>query len=377
MAASSTVSSGSISMPASQSRTYSLFSQTSQTASVKLDRSNYLLWEAAVLALIEGNALESHIDGTVIQPSANAAQREEQGNRSTDNSSGQNAWRGGNGSRGGPRGGRGGRQRGGGRRGGNSNGGSRPYCHLCEKTGHVVANCYYRFDKTFQPPYWQNSNVSGSTPNQAQAFYATPQTVDDASWYVDSGATHHVTPHTDQFESYAPVGDRTKITGIGFLNKRVPPVERSGGDQFPILVVSRDGVNVRSETEDSTSSQNRQSSSTNGAESSTGRDPTVQIFPTDISPVASVVPRDVVNLNEESHGLSRDLASSNQSYAQSSSSNTAGPTSSEAQDDTSSSSSKQLAHQHNMITRARDGIHKPKLRTSDNTHGYRQTIFQL
>ncbi|KAF7838799.1 Copia protein [Senna tora] len=44
---------------------YTLFSSSSQSTSVKLDRSNFLLWESVVLSFIEGNKLQSHISGLV------------------------------------------------------------------------------------------------------------------------------------------------------------------------------------------------------------------------------------------------------------------------------------------------------------------------
>lgn len=45
-------------------KTYSLFHSLSEIASIKLDRSNYLVWESVVLPLIKENLLISHIDGT-------------------------------------------------------------------------------------------------------------------------------------------------------------------------------------------------------------------------------------------------------------------------------------------------------------------------
>ncbi|KAF7838940.1 glutamate receptor [Senna tora] len=102
-------------------------------------------------------AFESRIDqlnqfsSLSIQPSANVAQREEPKNSgASQNASGQTPWRGGP-----PQGGGGARGHGrgpryGGRRGGFS--GNRSYCGLCEKPGHAVHNCYYRFDRSFQPP---------------------------------------------------------------------------------------------------------------------------------------------------------------------------------------------------------------------------------
>ncbi|KAF7807409.1 glutamate receptor [Senna tora] len=61
-------SSLSVSEVSSRVQTYSLFSSSSQATTVKLDRSNFLLWELVVLSLIEGNKLTSHINGLVSPP---------------------------------------------------------------------------------------------------------------------------------------------------------------------------------------------------------------------------------------------------------------------------------------------------------------------
>ncbi|KAF7816398.1 putative copia-type protein [Senna tora] len=113
-------SAGSASSAISATKGYSLFSSSSQNTSVKLDKSNYLLWHSVVLSLIEGNFLEAHIDGTgaappkltqkdgnllmafesrlqqrqqlsntSLQPSVNVAQKDDGGNRSGGQSRGQ------------------------------------------------------------------------------------------------------------------------------------------------------------------------------------------------------------------------------------------------------------------------------------------------
>ncbi|KAF7843954.1 Copia protein [Senna tora] len=65
-AASSSASSASTvdSVSSLVSKSCALFSSSSQVPSIKLDRGNYLLWESVLLSLIEGNQLESHIDGS-------------------------------------------------------------------------------------------------------------------------------------------------------------------------------------------------------------------------------------------------------------------------------------------------------------------------
>lgn len=95
-----------------------------------------------------------------------------------------------------------------------NNGGGRPFCH-----GHVVSNCFHRFDRSFHSPSQQNrsqnNNYGGYPP---QALYATPQTVMDPSWYMDSGASYHVTPHSAQFEDFTPTGEQASVTGIGSVS---------------------------------------------------------------------------------------------------------------------------------------------------------------
>ena len=119
-------------------------------------------------------------DGEV-QSSANAASK---GNRDRGQ---QGQYRGG-----------GGRNRGGGRgNSGRGNGGRGPsgqqrapfqpgvVCQLCAKEGHAVINCFKRFDRTFTPP-----QKSAST---AMASYGA-----DSNWYMDSGATDHISSDLDK-----------------------------------------------------------------------------------------------------------------------------------------------------------------------------------
>ena len=119
-------------------------------------------------------------DGEV-QSSANAASK---GNRDRGQ---QGQYRGG-----------GGRNRGGGHgNSGRGNGGRGPsgqqrapfqpgvVCQLCAKEGHAVINCFKRFDRTFTPP-----QKSAST---AMASYGA-----DSNWYMDSGATDHISSDLDK-----------------------------------------------------------------------------------------------------------------------------------------------------------------------------------
>ena len=87
--------------------------------------------------------------------------------------------------------------RGRGKRGGRSwDGVQRPQCQLCGANGHVVWQCYHRFNPNFQNP---QKIVANFTPppftslHNPQAQLATPSTLTDSARYLDSSASHHLT----------------------------------------------------------------------------------------------------------------------------------------------------------------------------------------
>lgn len=68
-------------------------------------------------------------------------------------------------------------------------------CQLCGKSGHAVWSCYHRFDYNFQPQQFQNTQTGPSnTKPQVSAMVASANSTYDPSWYVDSGASSHITP---------------------------------------------------------------------------------------------------------------------------------------------------------------------------------------
>jgi hypothetical protein len=117
------------------------------------------------------------------------------GYQSSANSAGRG--RGGNfrGGRGGGRGGRGGRGNNGGRgnrapkqahqgQGGSSN---KLTCQICGKGSHEVVDCWHRYDESYQ--------VQG---NSRSAGSATTNYGVDTNWYMDSGATDHITSELEK-----------------------------------------------------------------------------------------------------------------------------------------------------------------------------------
>ncbi|KAF7839522.1 Retrovirus-related Pol polyprotein from transposon TNT 1-94 [Senna tora] len=82
-------------------------------------------------------------------------------------------------------------------------GGRRTLCQVCGRHGHIGVNCYHRSDQSYTATtLMQNQNLqvqnSRLTIPSAQnvpveALLATPETLYDASWYPDSGASSHLT----------------------------------------------------------------------------------------------------------------------------------------------------------------------------------------
>jgi hypothetical protein len=81
----------------------------------------------------------------------------------------------------------------------------RPVCQLCQKKGHTVDRCYKQFDSTYKPP------PPRPPPKQAFRYQSSPQTLFVQpgqplleSWYLDSGASAHVSSDLNAFTSYSP-----------------------------------------------------------------------------------------------------------------------------------------------------------------------------
>jgi histone deacetylase 1/2 len=108
------------------------------------------------------------------QSSANLATKGKSGGGNN-----QRGGRGGGGRNAGGRGNRGGFGRGGSGRGSSFEPGV--YCQICGKEGHPAHRCFKRFD----------SNFSGPPPKSVST--ATTSYGVDTNWYMDTGATDHIT----------------------------------------------------------------------------------------------------------------------------------------------------------------------------------------
>ena len=79
--------------------------------------------------------------------------------------------------------------------------------------------CFYRFDLRYQN---SNSNQTATSSNissenspasihKSQAYIGSPNIVNDAAWYLDIGATHHVTAEGQSMTT------KTEYSGNGML----------------------------------------------------------------------------------------------------------------------------------------------------------------
>lgn len=82
--------------------------------------------------------------------------------------------------------------------GATSGGGSRPTCQICEKVGHVASCCFKRYSRTFlgagnDGRYMDRQLSVFSVSHGSTSQGNTPSYPIDPSWYVDTGATDHLT----------------------------------------------------------------------------------------------------------------------------------------------------------------------------------------
>jgi GAG-pre-integrase domain len=78
----------------------------------------------------------------------------------------------------------------------------RPTCQLCFKKGHTADRCYKRFVATYRPqPPRPPFRYRSPSP---QALFVQPDNAPPETWYLDSGASAHVTPDLSCFTSYQP-----------------------------------------------------------------------------------------------------------------------------------------------------------------------------
>ena len=139
-------------------------------------------------------------------------------------------------------------------------------CHYCNKVGHIKPDCRKR-KKDEAEEKKKEGSASGSKAANSHVKVASPSTewgasieeVDNdevgvalyaaerARWMMDSGATHHITPHLSDFKDYTPchgivrLGDKSTISQVGVgsvvfkTSPGAPPITLSGVLHIPGL----------------------------------------------------------------------------------------------------------------------------------------------
>lgn len=84
---------------------------------------------------------------------------------------------------------------------------SRIICQLCGKNRHVAIKCFKRFDVLFTgvisstTPQAYLTETNSYNQSQEECYYEPPY---DPSWYMDSGATNHITYDMNNLSSNTP-----------------------------------------------------------------------------------------------------------------------------------------------------------------------------
>lgn len=99
----------------------------------------------------------------------------------------------------------------GGNSGGSGGGKPRPICQLCGIVGHIASRCHKRFRREFaglaSDPRSEALNVS----NPSSHAGSSPSYSIDPAWYVDSGATDHLTNELDKLNVKQPYNGKEQV----------------------------------------------------------------------------------------------------------------------------------------------------------------------
>ncbi|KAK4276114.1 hypothetical protein QN277_019103 [Acacia crassicarpa] len=87
-------------------------------------------------------------------------------------------------------------------------------CQICKKNGHEARSCWYRYDDDFQSLNISDNN--GAQKSQSANLVSTDSVV-DPDWYLDSGATTHVTHDESNIPEKSGIRKHDSISvGDGF-----------------------------------------------------------------------------------------------------------------------------------------------------------------
>ncbi|KAM0942885.1 putative RNA-directed DNA polymerase [Dioscorea sansibarensis] len=68
----------------------------------------------------------------------------------------------------------------------------KPTCQICHKVGHEAISCWHRYNQNYQPE---------DVVKMAAAATTTPSYPVNTDWYIDSGATYHITNELERLST--------------------------------------------------------------------------------------------------------------------------------------------------------------------------------
>jgi hypothetical protein len=110
-----------------------------------------------------------------------------------------------------------------------ANGGqNRPRCQVCKKVGHEADICWYRYDDSY-------------APNIRAANMASPSGA-DPNWYLDSGATYHITGELEQLTMHERYNGNEQIRAANGAGMDIAHV---GQSVIPLTVSNSEIMNLQ------------------------------------------------------------------------------------------------------------------------------------
>ena len=113
----------------------------------------------------------------------------------------------------------------------NTQDGNRPICQLCNAVGHVAARCWKRFDKNFLGVGNDGTNMERQVAMLAHGTshgHAPPASYQiDPAWYMDSGATDHLTGDIDNLHVKEPYQGKDHVHTANGSGMRISHVDQS------------------------------------------------------------------------------------------------------------------------------------------------------
>ena len=101
-----------------------------------------------------------------------------------------------------------------------------PLCQLCERYGHTVHDCWYRFNKKYVPPRDGGAKPIRQGPQKSTSS-AVPYYGVDTNWYFDSGSTDHITNDLEKLSTHERYSGKNQIHTANGKGMRITHIGKS------------------------------------------------------------------------------------------------------------------------------------------------------